>query len=390
MLEKPKILLIGPTPPPYHGVSVSMQTLLTSPLAESFRLMHLDISDRREISHVDQPDLHDVFLFIKQFLRSFALILRERPALCYLPISQTRLGFFRDSLFMLPALLSRIPVIVHLHGANFDTMYSGSGLFWRVYMGFILRRVSHFIVLGEMLRPIFNRWASPDKISVVSNGVSLDTDQNKPARVSRNNGKPFRVIFLSSLNRQKGLFVLLQAVPLVLKEKTDVEFFIAGPWWGDKTRKEAEEFVRAFGLARNVFFIGRVTGRQKCNFLRTGDVFVFPGVQQEGQPITVLEAMGAGLPVIATDRGCLRETVIDGITGFIVPPGSPEALAKKVIELIHCPALLESMAANALKRVESLYTAERFASRMSEVFHHTVAVASARRTINFGLDAGHD
>lgn len=379
MAERPTLLLIGPIPPPHHGVSTAMQTLLASPMAETFRLVHLDITDRRGIDHVDKPDVYDVALFARQFFRNLALILKERPALFYLPVSQTRIGFLRDSLFMIPAFLARIPVVVHLHGAYLETLYSNGGLFWKAYMGMILRRVSRFIVLGEMLRPIFRRWAVPERISVVPNGVPSDAVRQRSGPVLAPPGpKIFRVVFLSSLSRQKGLFVLLEAVPMVVTAHADVEFLIAGPWWGDATRMEAEETVAALGLAGKVRFVGSVTGRPKSDFLRSGDVFVFPGIQQEGQPITVLEAMSAGLPVVATDRGCLKETVLDGVTGFIIPPHSPQAIAEKIVRLIRHPALRREMAANALKRVEECFTMERFAFRLEGAFRQTMASAQRR------------
>jgi len=172
--------------------------------------------------------------------------------------------------------------------------------------------------------------------------------------------------------------VLLQAMPLVLSAHPDVEFLIAGPWWGETTRREAEDCMASFGIAQKVRFVGSVTGRQKSEFLRSGDLFVFPGIQQEGQPMTVLEAMSEGLPVIATDRGCLKETVIDGLTGFIVPPNSPDAIAEKIARLICDSTLRESMGMNARRRVEEYYTVERFASKLSGVFLQTISCAQRR------------
>ena len=370
MAEKPTILLVGPTPPPHHGVSMAMQALLTSSIAETFRLVHLDITDRRGIGHVDQPDLHDVFLFIKQFFRNLMLIFRERPTLFYLPISQTRLGFLRDSLFILPALLVRIPVIVHLHGANFDTMYAESGLLWRAYMGAILKRVSRFIVLGEMLRPLFSRWAPPDRISVVPNGIVEGKERERSdMKRGAKSDRSFRVVCLSTLSRQKGLFNLLNAIPLILCEYKEVGFVIAGPWWNQETAREAKAWVEKKGLEDKVQFIGEITGEEKRAFLRSGDLFVFPGLQQEGQPLTVLEAMCEGLPVIATDRGCLRETVVEGLTGFLIPPNSPEAIAKKVVELIGNSDLRDKMAASARERYEANYTLGKFTERMELLFN---------------------
>lgn len=387
MAEKPTILIIGPTPPPYHGVSVATQTILTSPLAEKFRLVHLDIADRRGIGHVDQPDLHDVFLFAKQFFLNLALIVREKPALFYIPISQTRIGFLRDSLFIIPALIARIPVIIHLRGANFDVFYAKEGYLWKAYMGMILRRISRFVVLGEMLRPIFARWATPEQISVVSNGIKRPSTQDLSKSVSpQSDRRPLRVVFLSNLSRQKGLFALLEAAPLVADVCPEVEFLIAGPWIGGATREEAERSVIQSGIEDKVRFVGPVTGVQKSAFLRSGDLFVFPGVQQEGQPWTVLEAMREGVPVIATDRGCLRETVLHGITGFVIPPNSPKAIAEKIIYLIRRPELRHEMAANSRKRFESHYTLENFIGGLEEVFRQTIATArqqKAQRSIGY-------
>lgn len=387
MTERPTLLIIGPTPPPYHGVSVATQTILASPLADRFRLVHLDIADRRGIGHVDKPDLHDVFLFTKQFFRNLALIVREKPALFYIPISQTRIGFLRDSLFIIPALIARIPVIIHLRGANFDVFYAKERYLWKVYMGMILGRVSRFIVLGEMLRPIFSRWATPEQISVVANGIQRPSTRELSTSVSpRSDGGVFRVVFLSNLSRQKGLFSLLEAVPLVANACPKVEFLIAGPWVGEATRQEAEQRVTASGVADKVRFVGPVTGEQKSVFLRSGDLFVFPGVQQEGQPWTVLEAMREGLPVVATDRGCLRETVLDGITGFIIPPNSPKAIAEKIIYLICHPELRHEMAANSRKRFESHYTLENFIGGLEEVFRQTIMTTrqqNAQRALRY-------
>ncbi|MBI3802946.1 MAG: glycosyltransferase family 4 protein [Nitrospirae bacterium] len=374
--EKATLLLIGPTPPPYHGVGMAMQAILDSSIATQFRLVHLDITDRRGIGHVDQPDLYDVFLFVKQFFRNGMLIVRERPALFYIPISQTRIGFIRDSLFILPALMMRSRVIVHLHGANFESLADQGGFLWKRYLDFILRRVARFIVLGEMLRPIFGRWAAPDRISVVPNGVIQEKAEMSERRLSAQ--RPFRILFLSTLCRQKGLFVLLDAIPLIVREEKDVGFEIAGPWASEDVRREAERRLTENGMTDRVRFVGQITGEEKRRFLRSGDLFIFPGVQQEGQPLTVLEAMSEGLPVVATDRGCLRETVAEGVTGFIVPPNSAEAIAEKVIHLIRHPGRRDQLAINAAKRVKESYTVEQFVFRLEEVFGQTL-IASGRQ-----------
>jgi glycosyltransferase involved in cell wall biosynthesis len=82
--------------------------------------------------------------------------------------------------------------------------------------------------------------------------------------------------------------------------------------------------------------------------------------------------MCAGLPVIATDRGCLRETVVEGVTGFIVPPNSPEAIAERLLYLIRSPEERHRIAKNARFRYEEEYTMPVFAARMADLFAQVI------------------
>ena len=364
---KPTLLIIGPTPPPYHGVSVATQVLIEALGSSDFSVTHLDTADRRGIAHVDQPDLWDVILFLGQWITHLKVLFLKQPQLCYLPLSQSRIGFLRDSLFMIPAFLIRSSVVSHLHGANFCEVYEKGGAVFRWYVDTVLKRVAKFIVLGEMLKPIFYPWSKPENIVVVPNGVP-ECSVERQDRVESLEPGPLRIVFLSTLSRPKGLFVLLDAVPLVAQEFPAVEFHIAGPWWGEDAEETARKQLAATQQTTRVTFHGSLTGMSKIEFLRTGDIFVFPGVQQEGQPLTVLEAMCAGLPVVATDRGCLRETVMEGVTGFIVPPHSPHAIAERLLQLIREPHTRHALGKNARLRYEQQYTMPAFAARMADVF----------------------
>ena len=382
-MPQPTLLIIGPTPPPFHGVSVAMSTLLESPLRQRFQLLHLDLADRRGIQHVDKPDFHDVLLFLRQWVRLMRILITERPGLVYLALSQSTIGFLRDSVFIWPASVFGAHVVVHLHGGNFHTWYLHRSWVMRAYVRAVMKRVAHGIVLGESLKGLFDGLIRHDRISVVPNGVLRGSAGTPLADKHAPPDRPlFRVIFLSTLSRQKGLFILLQAIPLVVREHKDVEFCIAGPWWGPTTQADANAWITDADVTPYVRFVGEVTGSNKTDLLRSGDVFVFPGVQQEGQPLTVLEAMSEGLPVIATDRGCLRETVTEGATGFIVPPGSPDAIAEKLLLLIHRPELLQQMARNARERFENEYTMEKFTARMEQVFSKTLTSAQKPHTTN--------
>lgn len=361
-----RILIIGPTPPPFHGVAVAIQTLLQSDLVKRFRVAHLDLADRRGIQHVNKPDLYDVFLFIRQWMKLVEMLIGTCPAASYLVLSQTTIGFLRDSVLIWPAYLSGSHVVLHLHGGNFREWFLGRSWFMQVYVKVVLRCVRRVIVLGESLKHQFEGLIDEERIAVVPNGIdwpSPDVSRNLPRSGSR-----IRILHLSTLSHLKGALVLLQAVPFVVNQRKDVEFVFAGPWSHVEDELWAEQFIREEKVGDCVSFSGQVDGAEKRALFDTADIFVFPGVQQEGQPLVVIEAMAAGLPVIFTDRGCLRDTVPDGEAGLEVPINDPQQLADCILWLLGHPEKVKVMGACARNRYEALYTKERHIELMLDVF----------------------
>lgn len=366
MTEKPTVFIIGPTPPPFHGVAVAVQSLLQSCILEQFRVCHLDLADRRGIQHVNKPDLHDVVLFLRQWLRLVSMLFRVRPTLTYLVLSQTTIGFFRDSFLIWPAYLRGSHIVLHLHGGNFRHWFLGRSWFMRAYVRAVLRRVMRVIVLGDSLKSQFDGLVDNRRIAVVPNGIDWK-DSSPPARIPSSSTR-HRILHLSTLSRLKGALVLIEAIPSVVTHQQDVEFVFAGPWSHAEDKQWADQFIAQRGIGRYIRFTGQVEGDEKRALFDSSDIFVFPGVQQEGQPLVVIEAMAARLPVIFTDRGCLRDTVINGEAGVEVSINDPHRLADRILWLLDHPDDMKAMGRRARQRYESLYTKKHHIENMIEVF----------------------
>jgi glycosyltransferase involved in cell wall biosynthesis len=362
----PLILIIGPTPPPFHGVAVAIQTLLNSSLSERFDLVHLDLADRRGIQHVNKPDLHDVFLFFRQWVRLLNILFHKRPALTYLVLSQSTIGFIRDSFLIWPAVISGSRIVLHLHGGNFQQWATERSLVMKAYVRMVLRRTTRAIVLGETLKRQFEGFVNEANIVVVPNGIDWPRTNSSttPVRIKSR----FQILHLSTLSHLKGALVLIKAIPIILRHRQDVEFICAGPWSHTEDQQWAETFIAEQGISDHVHFTGQVDGDAKATLFESADLFVFPGIQQEGQPLVVIEAMAAGLPVIFTNRGCLRDTVIDKESGMEVPINDPEKLAETIIQLLNHPDALKEMGARARQRYASIYTKKRHIENMIKVF----------------------
>jgi len=368
--ERPKLLLIGPTPPPHHGVAEAMRVLLDAPWHQRFLLAHLDLADRRGIEHVDQPDIYDIVLFLRQWIRLIGLLVRQRPNVVYVPISQSTIGFLRDSFLIWPAYLAGSRVVLHLHGGNFRAWYEARGSGVKAYVRSVLNRAARIVVLGESMRELFRGLIPLEKVAVVPNGIGWEKLSSRNRAVNRK--RPYRVLYLGTLNHQKGVSVLIEAIPLVERVRQDIEFMFAGAWSNPRDRRETESFIAAHGIQNAVSFAGILDGDPKRRLFESASVFVFPGIQQEGQPLVVIEAMAAGVPVLFTNRGCLRETVADGVQGLEIRVGDSRDLADKILWMVSHPLDMERMGASGRERFEMLYTHERFISNMTQVFLDTM------------------
>jgi glycosyltransferase involved in cell wall biosynthesis len=371
-VSEASVLIIGPTPPPAHGVSVFTATLLGSSLKQTFRLLHLDISDRRTLFNVGRLDLRNVVLAFYYGLRFQWILLSKRPQLIYLPISETNLGFMRDCLFLVPARLFGFRVVAQFHGGYFDTLYADANPVMRVLMRFCLAQVSRAIVLGDSFRSKLDGLVPAEKVRVVPVGIRQEIFEAAKGgpRIARN-GK-HTILYLGTLVESKGFVDLLRAVPLVLQQRKDVRFVFVGDKSLPETRA-AEEWTTRQALDAYVTFAGPKSGSEKVDALLEAETFAFPTwYPLEGQPIVLLEAMSAGLPILTTRHATIPDVL--GEDGAVyVNKKDPEDIARKICILLEDAELRARMGqANQRKFLQS-HTVEQFARNLQRVFDEALS-----------------
>src|SRR5207245_1005714 len=126
--------MVGATPPPYHGSITMFKALMNSPLRERFRLIHLDISDHRDLENIGHLDLENVRLGMRHALECYRTLKRARPDLIYVPVAMNPLAYFRDSLFLLMARARGCRRVVHAHGGHFGEFYRTAAPPLRAYI----------------------------------------------------------------------------------------------------------------------------------------------------------------------------------------------------------------------------------------------------------------
>ncbi|MBI5191632.1 MAG: glycosyltransferase family 4 protein [Nitrospirae bacterium] len=189
------------------------------------------------------------------------------------------------------------------------------------------------------------------------------------------------IICVARINAWKGQDVLLDAFGLLRPGFPDARLLIVGDafrgyeYLAEGLRRKAEDM----GMSGAVTFTG--FREDVADLLGASDVFVLPSVRPEPFGLVVLEAMAAGLPVVATDGGGPRETVQDGVTGILVPFSDPAALAAAAVRLLSDPVLRESMGTQGRR-----YLDERFPDRLDAT--GLMAAYGFSSLHGFGQEAG--
>lgn len=352
------LIVIGPLPPPYHGVTVSTSLVLANDLLrEHFDVVHLDTSDTRHATTIGRWDTTNVVLGLRAAARLAVLVSTRRRGVVYLPLSQNAPAFLRDSLFVHLASLGRWRAAAHLRGGEFDRLYREQPWLFRRWMRFTLARIDSMGVMGETLRTLFAAFLPTDRVAVVANG----TPPIPRDGVERERGL---VVFLSNMRRRKGIFEALEAATIVLEHNANARFVFAGTVEAEDVRAELAK--RAANAGGRLEVLPSVSGDEKRRLLLRADVVLFPPILPEGHPRVILEALAVGAPIVTTDRGTIAETVRDGVDGFVLPEADPEALAERVLLLLEDDQLHSRMAASAHERYRERYTQEVADRRLAE------------------------
>ena len=372
--EKPKILAIGVLPPPFNGMSVVFENLCQSAIAEEANLIILNIADSRDIASIGRLDAMNVLLALKYGWQFLCFIIKHKPDIVYTPIAQGTLGYLRDALFLVPCRLLNIPVVVHLHGSEFQIFYKRNSFLMKTLIKYTLAKVRRAIVLGDGLRGEFAGIVPPEKVVVIPNGITIPqaADQNV-----KRTAKGINVTYLGAMMRRKGYQEIINAIPAILENIDDIHFVFAGEICSQEHHSDVVNYIRRNNLEKYIEFSGVVKGKAKSDLLSKADIFCFPPIEPEGQPLVILEAMAYGLPVVSTRYGAIPDLIKNGKNGYVISPGDKEQLAEKITELASFPEKRQEMGRTSREMYKSHFTREKWANKLKEVFMQVVAEEKA-------------
>lgn len=254
-----------------------------------------------------------IWWFLYSYLRLFFVFIFDRKVKVLHSHTAAGNDFRRTSSFVNLAKLFRKKIVIHSHASMFKDFYEKSAPKRKLEILTTLNKADRLIVLSESWREWFaNIGVDSDRIVILHNitnyPVKMDVEKNE---------NKLKLLFLGEIGHRKGVFDLLKAVAdhhEELKDKIEIRI------GGNKQEEKLKKTIVDNKLSDFVYFEGFVTGEKKVKLLNWADVYILPSYN-EGLPISILEAMSYGMPIISTPVGGIPE-VVDDNNGVLVKPGN--------------------------------------------------------------------
>jgi glycosyltransferase involved in cell wall biosynthesis len=270
-------------------------------------------------------------------------------------------SFMRKSLLVLIGKIFGKKVILHIHGGGFHNFYNRSKLLKPV-IRWTLESSDAVICLSEMWKKYYSSTFKLKRLVIINNVIDAPFTSHVSPLTSETNGS-LKLLFLGHVTEKKGIFDLLNVLASGRNEfKHKVKVTIGGI--GEVER--LEKVISANQFNGDVSFAGWVDGTKKADLLNDCDVYVLPSYF-EALPISILEAMSYGKPVISTYVGGIPEIVKPGFNGWLFKPGDQEALNNILKEAMENKALLRQYGNNSLS-ISKNYTPESVFQSLNDLY----------------------
>jgi glycosyltransferase involved in cell wall biosynthesis len=358
---KDNVVMIGPPVDGRGGMSSVAAAYRHDGLFERYNVVYL--------SPVAEGHLvGKLFAALSALVRYLGMLLGGRIGLVHIHVASS-ISFWRKSVFALSAYAFGRPVILHMHGGNFVEFFSGTPALGRKFIKWLFKRADRVVVLSATWIDRFQEIVPASHCVAIENPV-VPPSGDAP---SRGNRGVVTFLFLGRLEKDKGAYDLLSAFAKITDDFSQVRLVMGGI--GELG--ECEQLANALGLSEKVVFPGWIVGAEKQHWFDEADVFVLPS-HIEGLPISMLEAMSNGLPVVICPVGSIPETISDQVEALFVPVGEVSALSAAMLHLARSPALRFEMGQHGLRTFAERYSVGSVVPRVEALYDELLGNPAAK------------
>ncbi|MCQ2497387.1 MAG: glycosyltransferase family 4 protein [Lachnospiraceae bacterium] len=349
------------------------------------------IGDEYEITYVESYVNGSKFDKLKIALKAYRKFRKALKASDYDLVhihSSFGPSFYRKMPFINMAYKRNIPIVNHIHGAEFENFYPQASNSKKKLIRKIYGKCRRIVVLSDEWKEKISEIVPKDRIDIVENYCII------PEGESEGNGK--KILFLGEIGQRKGCYDIPDIIrrtedtlsedrnPEDKENRTSVDAEDNGLSAGGEDNKLTVVLggngdtapvslkIEEFGLKSSFEFPGWVRGSDKEKLLRDSGIFLFPSYN-EGMPMSVLEAMAYGLLVITTNVGGIPKLISHGETGFIFEPGNTKAMAECLSKLLNDEELRRRIGQQAREFVIKNYSFEKHLEKLKAVYSKVIS-----------------
>ena len=337
-----RVLLVGKGPPDRGGISAFIGSLLSGPLAQAHDLRFLNLTKdvTPQAGRFTASNVARTLADARAVWRGSAGADVVHIHTALVPaVTLMRAGLLADA-----ARARGKPVILHVHSGWVERWLTTPAR--RTYARTLLAGANRIVTMSNPSADALAATVGRGKVTVLDNWVDLRAFSPAPET-----DRVPRILFAGLLTPRKGLGDLLRACAALASGGVDHELLIAGGTPDEGSR--AEDDVRRID-SPTARYLGALPHEMMPALYHDADIFCLPS-WFEAMPLSILEAMAAGLPVVATNVGDIPRLVEDGVTGLLVPPNDPAALAQALRELAVDPERRRQMGKAGRRRVEERF-----------------------------------
>lgn len=310
---KKKVCMIIPSFTAKGGITTVVNGYRGSLLEEEYDIKYIE-------TYCDGSKIEKIRKAINAFCCFVRLVKKSKPDIVHIHSSFGG-SFYRKLPFIYYSYRKQIPVINHVHGSEIDKLYTNASTRRKRLIERTFDKCSLIITLSNETKEKLSVIKTNTPKEVVCNYCNIQKKPEKPR------GKI--VLFLGFLTQLKGCFDIPDIVKIVKAHISQVQFVLAGVGEEKAIRDKLENLQ----VAKYVQFPGWVTNKTKEDLINSCSVFFLPSYT-EAMPMSILEAMGYGKPIVATNVGGIPQLVKDGINGYLLKPGDKIGLANALIDIL--------------------------------------------------------
>lgn len=341
-----KVLMIGPARNVKGGMTTVVNQYLNSSLNDDFNIKYIESTN-------DKCFILKSIKIIVGFIKYCFLI--KKADIVHIHMA-SNMSTYRKLKYVLLASKNNKRIILHIHGGGFEKFYSECTKSKKKYIRKTLNLCNKIIVLSNEWEEFFSKIVDSKKIEIVYNGVEIPKDYKKDL-CNKN------ILFLGRINKQKGIYDLLEVIKRLKGKYPDVHLYICGS--GEESN--IKSFIDRNMINNNVELLGWLNGGAKEDIIKKCTYFVLPSYF-EAIPMSILEAMSYKCVTISTNVGGIPKLIASGEDGFLVNPGDCDNLYITLCKLFNDSLLVKNISKKARIKVEENFNLQKNVAKIKEIY----------------------